>query len=61
MNKDEVVALMLKSINDDNRSICEQGGMPEDEINKQIEQSQPALHIILSNMYDKMKVAGVVS
>lgn len=61
MNKEEVVKLMLTSINEDNRAICQQGGMPEDEINKQIEQSQPALHLILSNMYDKMKAAGVIS
>lgn len=60
MNKEEVVKLMLDSINEDNRSFCVQSGMPDGEIEIQVKQSQPALAIITRNMYDRMKDAGVI-
>jgi hypothetical protein len=61
MEKQEVLALMLDSINEDNRAICTQGGMAEAEIEAQIQQSQPALALILGNMYDKLKNANVIA
>jgi hypothetical protein len=61
MTKEEVVDLMLASMNSDNRAICKQGGMAEDEMEKQITASQTPLLYMLSNMYDRLKGAGVLS
>ena len=61
MTKDEAVEFMLKSINDDNREICEKNSMPEEEIQKQIAQSQPTLQTIISNMYDRMKDVSLIA
>jgi hypothetical protein len=60
MNKEEIIDLMLKSINDDNRQICKQGGMSDEETEKQIEQSQASLIYMISNMYTKLKESGVI-
>lgn len=59
MNKDEILNLMLTSINDDNRALCQQGGMSEADADAQIEQSQPSLGFILNNMYDRLDSLGV--
>jgi hypothetical protein len=61
MTKEEATELMLKSINDDNRQMCIQGGMSTEDMEKQISQSQPALGLIVSNMYDRMKEAGLLA
>lgn len=61
MTKEEATELMLKSINDDNRQMCIQGGMSTEDMETQISQSQPALGLIISNMYDRMKDAGLLA
>jgi hypothetical protein len=61
MTKEEATELMLKSINDDNRQMCIQGGMSPEDMETQISQSQPALGLIISNMYDRMKDAGLLA
>jgi hypothetical protein len=61
MIKEDVINLMLESMNSDNRSICKQGGMAEDEMEAQITASQTPLLYMLSNMYDRLKSAGVLS
>ena len=61
MTKEEAIELMLNSINSDNRDMCKNAGMDDQETERQIEQSQPALGLILSNMYDKMKDAGIIA
>ena len=55
--KIETVAFMLESLNEENRALCLQNGMAADEVERNIEQSQPSLNFILSNIYDKMKAA----
>lgn len=60
MNKEEIIDLMLKSINDDNRTICKQGGMSDEETEKQIEQSQASLVYMISNIYTKLKEKGAI-
>jgi hypothetical protein len=55
MTKDEVVKFMLESINDDNRQICRRGQMPEDQIEKSIKESEPALMVIVESLYNKLK------
>lgn len=61
MDKEEALNLMLNSINEDNRDLCLRSGMSEADAESQIAQSQPTLTLILGNMYDKMKDAGIIS
>ncbi len=60
MNKEEVVSIMMESINKDNKQLCLDMGMSEEETNKNIEQSQMSLGLIMSNMYDKLVGAQVI-
>lgn len=60
MNKEEVVTIMMDSINTDNRHLCLDMGMSEEEANKNIEQSQMSLGLIMSNMYDKLVENNVI-
>jgi hypothetical protein len=55
MTRDEVMQLMIESINEDNRQICRRGQMPEDQIEKSIKESAPALFLIVGSLYDKLK------
>jgi hypothetical protein len=61
MNKEDIIDLMLESINSDNRDICRNSGMSDEETNTQIDQSQPALIFMVSNMYQKLKDSGVIA
>lgn len=61
MTKDEIIKIMLDSINEDNRTMCLHNGMSEEDTNKQIEQSQPSLVFIFGNIYDKLKDAKVIA
>lgn len=61
MTKEEVIDMMLFSINADNRELCKQAGMSDKDAESQIEQSQPSLKLIFSNMYDMLKEASVIS
>jgi len=60
MSKDEVIKIMLDSVNADNRDLCQKAGMSDADAESQIQQSQPSLVFILSNVYDKIKEAGVI-
>lgn len=55
MGKEDIITLMVESINKDNRSICKQNGMSDEDIEKNIEQSQPGLFFMMSNLYDQLK------
>lgn len=55
MTKDEILQFMLESINEDNRQICKRGMMPDDQIEKSIKESEPALMVIVGSLYNKMK------
>ena len=61
MTKEEAVVLMLSSINEDNRDLCLRNGMSEEDTQAQIDQSQPSLEMILTNMYDRMNAAGIIA
>lgn len=53
-DKATFIDLMINSINQDNREICQRGGMSNDDIEKQIEQSQPSLAYMAENFYNKL-------
>lgn len=61
MTKDEVVKMLLDSLNEDNRAICQKNGMSSEEIEKSIQQSIPALVYMLNNAYDKMKAKNLLA
>jgi DNA modification methylase len=61
MIKDEVVKIMLDSVNNDNRGLCKQGGMNDTDTEAQIAQSQPSLMLICSNLYDVLKQKEIIA
>ena len=61
MTKEEAVKIMLDSINEDNLKFGIQGGLREEDIKMQIEQSQPSLGFMMSNIYDKLQLGGVIA
>ena len=61
MTKDEVLKIMLDSINEDNRQMCQHAGLSDEDAEKQIEQSQPSLVFIFGNIYDKLNAAGALA
>lgn len=61
MTKEEAIAVMLESINADNKAMGLQSGVDVEEIEKQIHASQPSLGFILSNVYDKLKEGGAIA
>ena len=60
MTKDNVVTLMMESINSDNKQLCLDMGMSEEEANKNIEQSQMSLGLMMGNIYDKLVDAKII-
>jgi hypothetical protein len=60
MTKDNVVTLMMESINSDNKQLCLDMGMSEKEANKNIEQSQMSLALMMGNIYDKLVDAKII-
>lgn len=60
MTKDNVVTLMMESINSDNKQLCLDMGMSEAEATKNIEQSQMSLGLMMSNIYDKLVDAKII-
>ena len=60
MDKNDVIAIMMESINADNKELCLQSGMSEEEANKNIEQSQMSLGFIMENMYNKLVENSII-
>lgn len=61
MTKEEAIDIMMESINADNKAMGIQAGLNEADLNAQIEQSQPSLGFMMSNIYDKLKEGGVIA
>jgi hypothetical protein len=61
MTKEEVVNIMLNSINEDNRAMGLQAGISAEDMESQIAQSQASLGFMMSNIYDKLQGAGVIA
>jgi hypothetical protein len=61
MIKEDVVDLMLESFNNDTLAMCKQANMAEAQIKTQMEQSQPSLAYMLSNLYDKLKENNLIA
>jgi hypothetical protein len=61
MTKEEAVNIMMESINADNLALGLQAGLEESALKSQIEQSQPSLGFMMSNIYDKLQAGGVIA
>lgn len=61
MTKEEAINIMLESINSDNREMGKQAGISDEDMENQINQSQPSLSFMMSNIYDKLKAGGVIA
>ena len=61
MTKEDALTIMLESINSDNYSLGIQAGISEEDMRNQIQQSQQSLNFMMSNIYDKLKDAGVIA
>lgn len=61
MNKEEVIKLMLESMNADNRALCAQAGISTEDAEKQISQSQPTLVFMFGNIYEKLKSNSLIN
>jgi hypothetical protein len=60
LTKEQVVDIMLESINSDNKQMGLAAGFDEETLNTQIAQSQQSLGFMMENIYDKLKGAGVI-
>ena len=60
MNKEEVLKLMLDSLNQDYLEMCERASMARNEIDKLVTESQSSFQFMVSNMYNKMKAANIL-
>lgn len=61
MTKEDAVSIMMESINSDNLNLGVQAGLNEEDLKKQIEQSQASLAFMMGNIYDKLKDAGAIA
>jgi hypothetical protein len=61
MTKEEAVNIMMESINADNLALGIQAGLDEQALQSQIEQSQPSLSFMMSNIYDKLQAGGAIA
>jgi hypothetical protein len=61
MDKIDVVKIMIDSINKDNKEMCLQSGMSEEEANTNIENSQMSLGLMMHNIYDKLVEAKIIA
>ena len=61
MTKEEAVDIMMQSINADNLALGLQAGLDETALKAQIEQSQPSLGFMMSNIYDKLQAGGAIA
>jgi hypothetical protein len=61
MTKEEVIKLMMKSMNDDNRDLCLRSGLSESETEKQMSESQPSLQYLMENLHKRMADAGLLN
>jgi hypothetical protein len=61
MTKDEAIAIMLESINADNREMGKQAGISDADMETQVQASQPSLAFMMSNIYDKLQAGGVIA
>ena len=61
MNKEEIIDMMVESISSDNRELCKQNNMSDEETESQIAASQATLTYMVSNIYTKLRDGGALA
>jgi hypothetical protein len=61
MTEQEVIAFMIKSINETNRLLAEQSGMSPEQTDQLIEQSKQGIGLITASLHAKMKEANLLA
>lgn len=61
MNKEEIIDMMVESITADNRDLCKQNNMSDEEAEAQISKVHPTLVYMASNIYTKLKDGGALA
>jgi hypothetical protein len=61
MTKEQAIEIMMDSINSDNKQFCLDNGMSEEEADKNIQNSQMSLGVMMSNIYDKLVDAKIIA
>jgi hypothetical protein len=61
MTKEQAIEIMMNSINSDNKQFCLDNGMSEEEADKNIQNSQMSLGVMMSNIYDKLVDAKIIA
>ena len=60
MNKEEVIQLMVYSLQNDNREICKQNGMDEAEVEDSIAKSTQTINYMMNNIYTRLADKGII-
>lgn len=61
MTEEQVIAFMVDSVNKDNRELCDRAGMSKEEADSSIEQSQPSLNLLMTNLHSRMKESNLIA
>jgi hypothetical protein len=61
MSEQEVIDLMVKSVNDDNRELCDRMGMSKEETEESIEKSYATISMMMANLHSRMKEANLLA
>lgn len=61
MTEEQIIAFMVDSVNKDNRELCERAGMSQEEADSSIEQSQPSLNLLMTNLHSRMKESNLIA
>lgn len=61
MTEEQIIAFMVDSVNKDNRELCERAGMSKEEADSSIEQSQPSLNLLMTNLHSRMKESNLIA
>jgi hypothetical protein len=61
MTKEDVITIMMNSINADNKEFCIQSGMSEEQADENIKNSQMSLGLMMNNIYDKLVDAKIIA
>jgi len=60
MEKQEIINIMVESVNNDNRKFSEQIGMDQAQIEQSISQSSPAITFMMENVYNLLKEKNII-
>jgi hypothetical protein len=59
-HRNDVVTIIMDSINEDNRKLCLANGLTEEQADEHIDNAQGSLAMIMYNVYDKLVEAKVI-